>query len=73
MKTLEERIEEALPEMRRQKKEWTMRDVLEELGLSQHSSNRTRVISTLKLLQERKKFEIEKEYWHGVGYLLKLK
>lgn len=67
--TLEERIKEKLPELRKEKKEWTTKELIDAMGLSDTCMSRTRVIDKLRHIQNnRNDFEIKKCHFHGLGW-----
>lgn len=72
MKVIEERIDDVISEMRKEKKVWTIAEILKKLNMGMNDSSRDRVIKTLRIMESKNKnFTLEKEYWHGLGYYLK--
>jgi hypothetical protein len=69
--TLEKRFIEAMPDMRKQKMEWTVSDIVSYLELSHNPGIRDRLIKTLKFLNnDTDAFNFEKTHWHGTGFYL---
>ncbi len=69
---LEEMFIEALPELCGEKKEWTITEIMEKLGLNVF--DRDRLIKTLQIMQyKNSNLVLEKSYHHGLGYVIKFK